>query len=502
MKLLNIIVTVTREHKNLELTLDSIDKIKQDKDLSVVIISNEVNVKRDVLRRFKFESKLIQSKKKYGPLYQEALENCKAEYVTFIDAGDLFDTNGLKQVTVFLKENKPNILRTDIAESYLGLDGKPAIGIVNYTFVETPHAHYFKLEYLKEKNINFSEKLDVYALENFYRNAVFNTEFVTMKLTTYLGGFKAVQYDKNHLPKDVENVDEYYESIIDTFEVLQKNNNDYYKTYIVVIMFSLFLIVESDRFNIPTLQDKKRKYEEIIYALYCDFNNEFDSFDDATKNNILKIEFEKQRRTNINLKITCYFMQIIDRMANIHSENNKSTHFLDIIVPEYEGEEYLFDFLDSLAKQKDVDFSEIGVIIVNDASPHKIKTYKFKRYGNLNIEYIINKKNVGQGLTRQNGIDHSKAEYITMFDQDDVFYDKDDYCLSKMIAELKKREQKVIIGNVYEETTSINGVPLRIKYDKDNTMVFVHGIYADRKYLKDNGYKVSLKSHASQANDP
>lgn len=46
MRLLNIIVTVSRNHKNLERTLDSIDKIKLDKDISVIVLSNEVNIKK------------------------------------------------------------------------------------------------------------------------------------------------------------------------------------------------------------------------------------------------------------------------------------------------------------------------------------------------------------------------------------------------------------------------------------------------------------------------
>ncbi len=491
MKLLNIIVTVSRNHKNLERTLDSIDKIKQDKDISVIVLSNEINIKKDLLKRFKFESKVLQSKKNYGPLYEEALDNCKSQYVTFIDADDMFDTNGTRQVIDFLKNNSLDVLRTDLAESYIGLDGKPAIGIVNYTFVETPHAHFFKLDYLKNKNIKFNEKLDVYALDNFYRNAIFNTEVKGLKLTTYLSGFTAVQYDKNHLPINVENIDEYYDSIIDTFEMLQKNENEYYKVYLLTVLFSLFMIVESTDFCIPTLQDKKRKYERIIYAIHNDYLDIFNTYNDNQKNNVLTIEFEKQRRTNINQKVTTTFNNVISKIENIYS--NPQPHFLDIIVPEYNGEEFIFDFLDSLAKQKDVNFEEIGVIVVNDASPKKIKPYKFKKYGNLNIEYIFNEKNVGQGVTRQHGIDYSKAEYITMFDQDDIFYDKDDYCLSKMITEIKRLKPNVIIGNVIEEVITLNGIYTRIKYDNNNTGVFVHGIYAKREFLQENGYRFNPK---------
>lgn len=490
MRLLNIILTVTREHKNLELTLDSIKKIKKDKDVRVIILSNEVNLRRDVIKKFNFDIILIQSKKKYGALYNEALEKSKSEYITFIDAGDVFDTNGLGQTVEFLKNNKPNIVRTDLAESYLGLDGKPAIGIVNYTYVETPHGHYFKNEFLKENGLAFNDKLNVYSLENFYRNAIYLTSINCLKLTTYLSGFVAVKYDNNHLPKNVENIDEYYESLIDTFEHLQKKNNENYKTYILSVVFSIFIIVESVDFSIPTLQDKKRYYEEIIYSLFNDFKEEIDKFDDGFKNSVLKVEFEKQRRTNINIKITIPFMTLIDKMSNIHSEyDNSKPHFLDIIIPEYEGEEFIFDFFDSLARQKDVNFDEIGVIVINDDSPHKIKPYKFKRYGNLNIDYIVNEKNIGQGMTRQHGIDVSKAEYVTMFDQDDTFYDEDDYCLSKVITELKKSSPNVLLGNVIEQNKYLNGEERRIVYKSNRPGVFIHGFYFKRQFLIEKNYR-------------
>ncbi len=492
MKLLNIILTVTREHKNLELTLDSIDKIKQDKDISVIVISNEVNIKRDLLKRFKFESKIIQSKKKYGPLYQEALDNCKCEYVTFIDAGDVFDTNGMRQIIGYLMNKKDDVLRTDLAETYLGLNGKPAVGIVNYSYVETPHAHFFKINFLKEKGLKFNEKLDVYALDNFYRNSIYVHPISILKITTYLSGFKAIQFDKNIKPKNVENIDEYYDAIIDSFEFLQGKDCDY-NVFLLIVLFSLFVIVESVDFDIPTLIDKKRKYENIIFSIYEDYKNIYDSFDDNFKNLMLNIEFEKQRRSNINHRLVCNFMDLIKKMNSFKIAKSSEKHFLDIIVPEYEGEEFIFDFLDSLEKQKDVNFEEIGVIIVNDDSPHKIKPYKFKRYGNLNIEYIINEKNVGQGMTRQHGIDYSKAEYITMFDQDDIFYPKDDHCLSKMLVELKNNKPNVAVGNVIEEAVAINGTTGEIKYCSVNPGVFVHGLYCKREFLNENNYKFNPK---------
>lgn len=487
MRLLNIFISITREHKNIELTLDSIDKVKLAKDLAITIITNDSNVKKDLLRRYNFETKVLQSKKKFGVLYNEALSNCKTEYLTFIDAGDLFDTNGFKQILEILKNEKPNVLRTNLAESYLGLDGRPAVGIVNYTFVETPHAHFFKVDFLREKNIGFKNELDVYSLENFYRNAIYNSEIKSLNITTYLGGFKAVQYDKNHLPLNVENIDEYYDSIIDTFEMLRNNDSHFFESSFFNVLFSMFIIVESPEFSIPTLIDKKRKYEGIIFSLYNDYKEIYEKYDENYKNNILGIEFEKQRRTNINIKLTMYFLDFINKMKAINEEyDNSNNHFLDIIIPEYNGEEYIFSFFDSLTKQKNVNFDEIGIIVVNDASPKKIKSYKFKKYGNLHIEYLLKPTNGGPGMARQYGIENSKAEYVTFFDCDDTFYD-DNEALIKMISVLKSGKPKVAIGNVIEEFK--NGSVKIHKSGVDNRVPFVHGMYCNREYLLSNNLK-------------
>jgi len=89
---------------------------------------------------------------------------------------------------------------------------------------------------------------------------------------------------------------------------------------------------------------------------------------------------------------------------------------ISIIIPIYKVEKYLRQCLDSLIAQT---LRDIEIICVNDGSPDncdKILTEyaeKDKRFR------IINQQNCGSGPAKNNGIDHSKGEFIGFVDSDD-----------------------------------------------------------------------------------
>ena len=65
--------------------------------------------------------------------------------------------------------------------------------------------------------------------------------------------------------------------------------------------------------------------------------------------------------------------------------------FLDIIIPQYgETAQTVETALNSIAMQKDVDFNEIGVFLINDHSKNQIKSTTLKKFPQLNITYLIN----------------------------------------------------------------------------------------------------------------
>lgn len=94
-------------------------------------------------------------------------------------------------------------------------------------------------------------------------------------------------------------------------------------------------------------------------------------------------------------------------------------HF-DLIIPCYGASDLIVRGLSSLATQWKKEY--IHVTLVNDCSPNTDCNYqdlvdKFKN--DIDIRVIKTPKNVGQGLARQYGIDHTNHEWFMFMDEDD-----------------------------------------------------------------------------------
>ena len=162
--------------------------------------------------------------------------------------------------------------------------------------------------------------------------------------------------------------------------------------------------------------------------------------------------------------------------------------FLDIIIPEYNcKEEYMERLLQSISYQANVDLSEIGIIIVNDNSSNKLSNELFDKYQNLNIEYLIKDINEGQGLTRQYGLDNSKAEYVTFLDQDDILHGPS--ALSIVIENLKLYKMDML----YTDYIRYNPYDDTIKIMTYEDLLCLHGVFFKRNTLVEGNYRFNNK---------
>ena len=135
---------------------------------------------------------------------------------------------------------------------------------------------------------------------------------------------------------------------------------------------------------------------------------------------------------------------------------------LSVVVPVYNGEDYLEVFLDSLANQN---VNNIEVIIVNDgstdATPNIIKKYCEKYENWICIDNEVNK---GLNASRNVGLKKANGKYI-------IFCDADDYIpeniFSKMLKDNELEEYDIITGQVRKFSDGIP--PLEeYTYDADN----------------------------------
>ncbi len=106
---------------------------------------------------------------------------------------------------------------------------------------------------------------------------------------------------------------------------------------------------------------------------------------------------------------------------------------LSVIVPVYNSEEEIRDCLDSLVEQTEQD---IEIIIIDDKSIDNsleiVKSYG-RKYPNIRI--YQNEQNLGQGETRNRGIEIATGDYI-------AFLDSDDYINPGMYQELLQAAEK------------------------------------------------------------
>lgn len=121
---------------------------------------------------------------------------------------------------------------------------------------------------------------------------------------------------------------------------------------------------------------------------------------------------------------------------------------IDVIIPVYNGHDFLDIALSSIAKQTIKD--KLYIYIIDDGSKCIYDDIIEKYKNSLSIKLIRSKKNKGQAVARQSGIEISKNEFITFVDCDDELpYD----ALEKLFLEISKDSSLQVVSGY----TNVNG---------------------------------------------
>ncbi|MCT7912246.1 glycosyltransferase [Arcobacter lacus] len=145
--------------------------------------------------------------------------------------------------------------------------------------------------------------------------------------------------------------------------------------------------------------------------------------------------------------------------------------FISIIVPVYNAEEYLDECLQSILKQTIIE--NIELICVNDGSSDNsleiLNLYKTK-FPNM---LIIDQKNAGSAMARNNGLQIAKGEYIYFVDNDD--YLANENCLSELYSVAKKESLDILnFNHLILKNNSLNKFSIKRENNK---------IYTGKEYL-------------------
>ncbi len=147
---------------------------------------------------------------------------------------------------------------------------------------------------------------------------------------------------------------------------------------------------------------------------------------------------------------------------------------IDIIIPVYNSRKTLPYTLMSISRQTIRE--KLRILLVDDNSTEDYNDIINKFSNELKIRIVHLDKNVGPGLARQYGIEHSKSKYICFIDSDDLLNTVES--LESLYNEIEKGYD-LVISSVYHEIQAMVFQPLGD----------LHGKIYRRKFIMDNEIK-------------
>lgn len=155
---------------------------------------------------------------------------------------------------------------------------------------------------------------------------------------------------------------------------------------------------------------------------------------------------------------------------------------LQILVPQYkEDERVIGKLLDSIKLQRNINFNDIGVIIVNDGSDIILNPYFLLQYP-FRINYI-RAEHKGASATRNRALKEATADYIMFCDADDMFYHN--LALQLILRECESKNPDCFYSTFIEEIPDPQK-PFKFLYNaRQQAFVFVHGKVYRRQFLLD-----------------
>lgn len=130
---------------------------------------------------------------------------------------------------------------------------------------------------------------------------------------------------------------------------------------------------------------------------------------------------------------------------------------VSVILPVYNGAEYLRDCLDSLMHQT---FGDFELVIIDDCSTDQTPDI-IKQYSDTRIRYFKNDTNSGIVFSLNKAISLSQGEYIARMDADDICLPER---LEKQVAFLDEHSDFGLISTWFEMFGAANGI---VRYETD-----------------------------------
>lgn len=161
---------------------------------------------------------------------------------------------------------------------------------------------------------------------------------------------------------------------------------------------------------------------------------------------------------------------------------------ISVIIPYYNGEDYICECLDSIYSQT---FQNFEIILVNDGSPKEfLEDLKINKYPDLILYHQDNK---GQSVARNKGFEIAKGKYILFVDCDDKISDT---FLEKTYAVLLSNTRIRICytkSQYFEKETTEWDLPdFEIKKFLFSNCIPISALLYKEDFIKANGFDENL----------
>ncbi|GEM_PF-1541616 len=164
---------------------------------------------------------------------------------------------------------------------------------------------------------------------------------------------------------------------------------------------------------------------------------------------------------------------------------------ISVIIPVYNTDKYLAECLDSVIKQT---FNDIEIICVNDGSTDNSLEI-LRKYATQDSRIkIINQKNSGVVVARNNGIANATADLIYPLDSDDKI---DPNALSELYNALMNNRGDVITSRVIKFGTETGEMvlpkPTKLNFSRQNCSVNA-ALFRKSDFITAGGYDIAYKT--------
>ena len=157
---------------------------------------------------------------------------------------------------------------------------------------------------------------------------------------------------------------------------------------------------------------------------------------------------------------------------------------LDLIITHYKSPfELGKPFFDMVALQRNIDFNDVGVILVNDGEESALPDELFKDYPykvtNITIPHS------GVSVARNTGIDASDADWVMVCDFDDQICST--LGLQLVFSAINEDDKDMYYTHFLEEVPMPNGAMKLMPHNRD--VIFIHGKLFRKKWLDENNLR-------------